>query len=103
MRVDGVEKVEMLIDATSFKKAFQVFAINWFDDAVALGVKTFIEGQGDRFHRLLGAPLERFVLTEIEQRASEVIGVRDITGGPGGTSMDLESGEVPWSVRAEAL
>lgn len=63
---------EFLLDATSFSKAFPVFAVNWFDADAADVTKRLIET--GRLNTLLTQPFATLLLREIAQRESAVIG-----------------------------
>jgi len=63
---------ELLIDATSFAKAFPVFAINWFDGSAAERAKALIATA--RLNAQLTDQFAELILKEIDQRDSSAIG-----------------------------
>jgi hypothetical protein len=75
--LDGDPKAEFLLDATSFSKAFPVFAVNWFDAALASRVEAVV--QTGQVTALLSVPLETLLLAEIRQRETSIVGSPSLT------------------------
>lgn len=72
-KIDDEAKAELLLDATSFARAFPVFAVNWFDADFANRAEAIIKtGQ---VNRLLTQSFVDLLLKEIEQRESPTVGL----------------------------
>jgi hypothetical protein len=74
----GLRIAEFLLDATSFAKAFPVFAVNWFDPAAAERARAVIETR--TVTKQLTKHFADLILLEIEQRNSSKIGSSSVDG-----------------------
>lgn len=72
-RISGAPAAEFLLDATSFAKAFPVFAANWFDAAFASRVESLVKT--GLLTTTLTPSLQNLILTEISHRESSSVGV----------------------------
>lgn len=69
---DTIPIAEFLLDATSFAKAFPVFAINWFDDTAAERAQAVV--RTGRLATQLTEDFSELIVLEIDQRNSATIG-----------------------------
>lgn len=72
-KIDDQPMAELLLDATSFAKAFPIFAVNWFDSAFAARAEAVMKT--GLLNRQLTQSFADLLMKEVEQRESSTVGL----------------------------